>query len=120
MKLELDGESEYFFKKLPWKTYVGGQFFDRQGNKLRYVSKVIDGREGLMFTNVKGETTIKRTPGGRFEIRATVFEDDRGISQLTLQKYNADSDAANPASDRRAGLKFRRLWHKPILAGRSG
>jgi len=82
-------DRSYFFGKRPDKTYVSKAFPSRLGNQLRIVSKVIDGDdEGLRFGTVGDEVVLRTTPAGRYEIKATVVEDDRAIRTLVIQRYN--------------------------------
>jgi hypothetical protein len=37
------------------------------------------------------ELVLRTTPAGRYEIKATVYEDDRAMRTLTIQKFNAVS-----------------------------
>jgi len=84
-------DRSYFFSKRADKTYVSKSFTDLVGRKLRIVSRVVDGQEGLGFAAVKDAVTVRVTPAGRYEIKATVFEDGRGIKTLTIQKYSSRS-----------------------------
>ncbi len=81
-------DRSYFFGKRPDKTYVSKAFPSRLGTKLRIVSKVIDGDEGLRIGTVGDEVVLRTTPARRYEIKATVVEDDRAIRTLVIQRYN--------------------------------
>lgn len=59
------------------------------GRRLRIVSRVVDGQEGLKYAIVEGECLLRVTPGERYAIKATVFEDDRKIKTLTIQRYSS-------------------------------
>lgn len=71
------------------KTIVSKAFNDYNGQRLRIVSKVVDGAEGLRFAEVHGEAVLRVTPSSRYEIKATILEDDRSIQTLTIQKFSS-------------------------------
>lgn len=54
---------------------------------MRIASNVLEGQPGLRFATIKDEVVLRQTPGGRYEIKATFFEDDRSIRTLTIQRY---------------------------------
>lgn len=94
---------ELFFSRRPDKTIVSGGFAESNGRRLRIASKVVDGSEGLKFANVEGEVTLRVTPSGRYLIKATFLEDDRGIETLTIQRYHSKSGPLD-----RESFSFRR------------
>jgi hypothetical protein len=80
---------EIFFGRRTDKAIFSKQFADViSGEKLRIVSRVLDGKEGLQFAKVGEEIVLRTTSAGRFQIKATVVEDDRHIKTLTLQRYS--------------------------------
>lgn len=81
-------DRDYFFTRRTDKTIVSRSFSDRSGNKLRIASHIVDGQEGLQFAQVQDEILLRRTPSGRYEIKATFLEDDRRIATLTIQRYS--------------------------------
>jgi hypothetical protein len=88
---EEDEDRSYFFGRRPDKTIVSKSFTDNLTEKLRIASKIVEGQEGLKFAVVENEVTLRVTPKGRYEIKATLLEDDRAIKMLTLQKYNSST-----------------------------
>ncbi len=84
-------ERDCFFGRRPDRTYVGGQFKNHEGRKMRIVTKVMDSPEGLIEVSKGEKVVLRRTPKGRKEIKATIFEDDRSITTLTIQTYNSKS-----------------------------
>jgi hypothetical protein len=80
---------EIFFSRRTDKAIFSKRFPDVvSGQKLRIVSRVLDGKEGLQFAKAGEEIVLRTTSGGRFQIKATVLEDDRSIKRLTLQRYS--------------------------------
>ncbi|MGJ5096622.1 Shedu immune nuclease family protein [Bradyrhizobium oligotrophicum] len=80
---------DIFFGRRTDKAIYSKRFRDvLSGQTLRIVSRVLDGKEGLQFATVGQEIVLRITNGGRFQIKATVVEDDRHIKTLTLQRYS--------------------------------
>ncbi len=84
---------EYYRNKKPEKTYVSrsvssGPFVrGESGRRIRIASKVIDGAESHQFVQELGSQRIRITEGGRSEIVAKFYEDDRQIFTLQIQRY---------------------------------
>ncbi|MBU0766937.1 DUF4263 domain-containing protein [Patescibacteria group bacterium] len=85
---------DYFEHKKSTRTYVSKRITTtpripgEEPKRLRIVSKVIDSDESWAEAIQKGELVLRITSGGRQEIKATVNEDTRGISVLTIQRYS--------------------------------
>jgi len=97
-------EYDYFKNKKTDKIYlsrsVGEKVF--QFNKddgsikvpfrpFRFISKVIDTVESHQFVKDGKEVSLRITSGGRQEIKAKFYEDNRGISTLTIQKFTIET-----------------------------
>ena len=113
MESDDDGSSLYHFGKLPRRIYVSRTFPNRPDTpNRRYVSQVTDQPESLAFATIKDEIVLQSTPSGRIEVRATVVEDDRRVTQLVIQKFDSESEPSKrqyfnlqrPAIDRLLGL----------------
>ena len=65
---------------------------DRNSRMLRYTTKVIDS-DAMDVCDVEArEIVIRQTPGGRQQIKALFFEDDRSIQRLIIQRFHANGD----------------------------
>jgi len=96
--------------KLPEKTYISPAFPQvytvtndngesvKEHYNIRVISKVIDSDEQFSFTKIKDEIVIIKTDKGRQEIRATIFENGRGINVLNFQRYTSPSGKPNETS----------------------
>lgn len=95
---------EYYKNKKPGKTYVSRSITsaERPGEpgvqpertrRIRIASKVIDGAESHEFVQVLGESRIRVTAGGRSEIVAKFYEDNRGIFSLQMQRFRGRDGA---------------------------
>ncbi len=84
-------ERQRFFDRRTDETIISRSFTDMSGQKLRIASRVGEAEGGLQFAKIKDEILLRRTAKGRYEIKATLLEDDRAIRTLTLQRYNSKS-----------------------------
>lgn len=90
---------EYYRNKKPGKTYVsrsvssGPSAPGEPGRRIRIASKVIDGAESHEFVHELGSQRIRITTGGRSEIVAKFYEDDRSVFTLQIQRYVVRSGA---------------------------
>lgn len=83
---------DYFAGKKPERTYISKRLFNRRmdGTKkgLRIISKVIDSKEGLTHAVLGDEIVLRATLKGRQQIVAKVYEDNKGIFQLIIQRFS--------------------------------
>jgi hypothetical protein len=86
-------EYEIHKNKRPDKTYISRSLaFKRQEDRrIRIASKVIDSSETHSFAIEHGEHVIRVTDGGRQEIVAKFYEDNRGVYVLTLQRFTTET-----------------------------
>ncbi len=90
---------DYHRNKKAGKTYVSPSIVSTEQpgelgvqaepeRRFRIASKVIDGVESHGFVQELGKQLIRVTGGGRQEIVAKFYEDDRGIFTLQIQRFN--------------------------------
>jgi hypothetical protein len=84
---------EYHENKQPYKTYVSksiptGGIDGQPVRRLRIASKVVDTAHPHCYALERDEMVLRVSPGYREEIVAKFFEDDRGIFELVLQRFN--------------------------------
>jgi len=60
--------------------------------RIRIASKVIENSGTDSFAKIKNELVVRRTQGGKQEIRAVFHQDDRGLETLTFQRYGVDTN----------------------------
>lgn len=65
---------------------------------IRIVSKVVDAKEEFYYAKDKDELILRKTSGGRFEIKAKLVEDNRGLFVLTLQRFTTATEKPNECS----------------------
>ena len=83
------------------KTYISPSLENGYGEPgtIRIVTRGIEQPESYEFAKIKGETILRRTPGGKNIITAKVFEDSRKLHVLNIQEYT-------PATGNPHKLKF--------------
>jgi hypothetical protein len=86
-------EYEIHKNKRPDKTYISRSlaFKSQDDRRIRIASKVIDSSETHTFAVEHGEHVIRVTDGGRQEIVAKFYEDNRGVYVLTLQRFTTET-----------------------------
>ncbi|MER9163639.1 MULTISPECIES: hypothetical protein [unclassified Mesorhizobium] len=81
-------ERKWFFERRTDKTIISKRIPGMApGQHLRIATHMVEGEAGLVFGTIKDEVVLRRTPAGRYELKATFLEDDRSISSLTIQKH---------------------------------
>jgi hypothetical protein len=95
-----EDDFEYHRNKRPDKTYVSKSitFRGQPERKVRIASKVLDSPEAHAFALEHGEHVIRVTKGGRQEVIAKFYEDNRGVFALTIQRFTTDSGAPQKVS----------------------
>lgn len=105
-------EQEYHFNKLPDKAYVSRRLETPVGGisrPFRIASKVIDLRESHEFAQERGELVIRRSYGGRTEVKVKFYEDDRSIFGITLQRFSSVTGPRSKTSFSFRGDEIRRF-----------
>lgn len=94
---------EYFRNKRADRVYLSRSLSDKQFRKaedgsieeferpFRIVSKVIDCAESHQFFRDGKQVSLRITDGARQEIKAKFYEDTRGVSTLTIQRYTVET-----------------------------
>lgn len=85
-----DLDEYYANLRQPGRLYVSRSFPDNSPVKLRIMNRIIDGQEGLGFATIKKDIQLRESPPARFQIKATVYEDDRRVQKLSIQKFTKD------------------------------
>lgn len=78
---------------------------------LRIISKVIQCQEGHQFIKDGKEVSLRITPGGKQEIKAKFYEDTRGITTLTIQKYTTKTGMPHQSSFTFIGNEIETLYN---------
>lgn len=86
-------EYEIHTCKRPDKTYISRSlaFKGQPDRRIRIASKVIDSSETHSFAVEHGEHVIRVTDGGRQEVIAKFYEDNRGVYVLTIQRFTTET-----------------------------
>ena len=94
------------------KTYISPQLKNAYGEErtVRLVTRAIEQTESYTFAKIKKEIVLRKTPGGKNVIRATVFEDPRSISVLSIQEYTPSTGSPHKASFAFIGEEIPKLF----------
>lgn len=65
---------------------------------MRFATRVIDSHKRHVCDIDGGEIVIRETPGGRHQIEALFYEDDRSIRSLTFQRFTAGTNKPHQSS----------------------
>lgn len=117
-------EYDYFSNKRTDRVYLSRSISNRTIKKddltgkiqeierpIRIVSKVIDSEEDHEFIKDGKQISLRITPGGRQEIVAKFYEDNRGIFVLQVQKYTKDSGVPHKTSFSFVGKEIATLFN---------
>lgn len=88
--------------------YNGGS--TQEYNNIRILSKVIDSEEQYSHAKLKDEIVLRKTEKGRQEIIAKVYEDTRGITVLSFQRYTLPSGKPHESSFSFVGDEIQTLY----------
>jgi Domain of unknown function (DUF4263) len=74
---------------LPGKIYISPSLtsFDDPGRKIRIATKLLEQPDSYAYAHEKGELVLRHKAGAKTTIKAKFFEDDRGLSVLSVQGY---------------------------------
>lgn len=78
---------EYHSHKRPSRTYASSKIVPEDGDSYRLVSRVIDQENQYELVKLKDELVFEKSSGKRTEWIAKIFEDDKGLMFVTLQRY---------------------------------
>lgn len=94
------------------KTYISPPIKNSYGDEriVRLVTRAIDQTESYTFAKIKKEIVLRETLGGKNVIRATVYEDPRGISVLSIQEYTPSTGSPHKASFAFIGEEIPKLF----------
>ncbi len=96
-------EYDYFINKRTDRVYLSRALDEKFLTKnekgeleeiirpFRIVSKIIESSEDHKFIKDGKQIALRITSGGRQEIKAKFYEDTRGITTLTIQKFSTDT-----------------------------
>ncbi len=107
-------EIEYHSNKKPEKTYISksiklAPFGEQAERRIRIASKVFDSPDAHCFAMHRGELVIRVTDGGRQEIIAKFYEDNRGVFVLTIQRFSQRTGKPHKTSFSFCGEEIPRL-----------
>ncbi len=103
-------EIEYFENKRSDRTYISKPFQSPDDKDQRFISKVFDHSEHNELVEVKGELVLRVTDGMRDEVKAVIYEDDRRIQSLMIQRFTRTTGRPHKTSFSFHGDEIRKLY----------
>lgn len=89
---------DYFNNKRNGKLYISRPFeqsvpmdSDTPPRKLRILSFVSDGSDGLEYAWETQSVVLRRTPARRFELKFCFLEDSREVQSVTIQRFSSSN-----------------------------
>jgi hypothetical protein len=82
-----DLDEYYASLRQPGRLYVSRSFPDNNPVKLRIMNRIIESDGGLGFATIKKDIQLRESPPARYQLKATVYEDDRRVRVLSFQKF---------------------------------
>lgn len=107
-----DVDEYYFERRLPGFTYYSkriSSIFGREVEPRRFFYRVIEGVGGVVAVKEKSGIVLREGKGGRYQLKATVYENDGWIGSLTLQKWNSKGGPHHEIAFPLAGAEVREL-----------
>lgn len=86
-----DSDETYFWGRIPRYTYYSRRIstiFDRPVSPRRFLHRVIEGKGGVVAVKEGKEVVLREAEAARYQLKATLYEDDHQITNLTFQKWN--------------------------------
>lgn len=92
-------ENEYDENRRPDKLYVSPSLraFADPARKVRIATKAFHPEHDYAFGTIKKEVMIRHAEGQKKYVKATFFEDTRGVTVLNIQGYSAATDKPHSA-----------------------
>ena len=106
--MRMTDDRKYYENKSPLKTYVSRVVEIKGDDALRIASKVFDSATDFDHVVEKGSVAIHATHGGRREIVAKFWENERGLQVLTIRAYR-DGNSSGATSFSFVGGQISRL-----------
>lgn len=101
-------EHDYHINKKEGRSYISKSISTENGN-IRIIRKVIDATESHAFGKLKDGLVIRVTPGGREELVAKFYEDDRNIFNVIFQKFTKKTGNPQKLSFSFSGNEIKRV-----------
>lgn len=105
-------ESDSYDNPIEGKTYISPKIEDKYapGNAIRLVTRAIEQTESYTFVKIKNEVVLRETPGGKNIIRATVYENPRGVKVFHIQEFTPSTGSPHRASFAFIGEEIPKLY----------
>jgi len=104
-------EKDYFDSRVKGRLYVSKRFEDKYSKKeKRFVHKITESEHQEKFVKVKNEVVLAVKSGGRYQLKAIVIEDIKGIESLIIQTFTIATGSPHNASFSFRGFEVENLY----------
>ena len=83
-----ENDETYFWGRVPNRTYYSKRIdtiFDQPVWPRRFFHRIIEGKGGVIAMKVGKDVVLHEPEGGRYQIKATVYENPQRVTCLTFQ-----------------------------------
>ena len=104
-------EKDYFDSRVKGRLYVSKRFEDLYSKKKkRFVHKITESDQQEKFVKVKNEVVLAVKSGGRYQLKAIVIEDSKGIESLIVQTFTIATGNPHKAAYSFIGSEVENLY----------
>jgi hypothetical protein len=104
-------EKDYFDSRVENRLYVSKRFEDIYSKKRkRFVHKINESEQQEIFVKVKNEFVLALKHGGRYQLKALVVEDNKGIESLIIQTFTIATGNPHQAAFSFKGSEIENLY----------
>ena len=115
MSINSENSSEdfsFFKQRLKGRLYISKQFTDiYSGRKKRFAHKITESEVQEIFVKVKDEILLATKHGGRHQLKALLVEDPRGIQELVIQTFTAETGSPHKSAYSFSGGEIKNLYN---------
>lgn len=104
-------DKDYFDSRVKGRLYVSKRFEDKYSKKnKRFVHKITESEQQEKFVKVKKESVLAVKHGGRYQLKALVIEDSKGIESLIIQTFTLETGNPHQAAFSFRGPEVENLY----------
>jgi len=88
-------DADYIRGRTTTRVYFSKEFSKKTGDTsrpARFIYRVFESGERESLVEIKDEVVLRQTAGGRQQVKALFYVDDRSVEHLLIQRFTTDSD----------------------------
>ncbi|MFA1677417.1 Shedu immune nuclease family protein [Rhizobium mongolense] len=86
-----ENDETYFWGRLAHWTYYSRRISNIHGKDVsprRFLHRIIEGKGGMVAVKEGKEVVLRNQEGARYQLKATLYENEHRVTNLTFQKWN--------------------------------